>query len=315
VNRTTRSLVAGMVAIGLLFLAIRVFLAPPWHRTVEGDGWRARLPMPSLSPRRITEDRWTLLEAVGSARFRVGTMPLASTASRAMDQAAAELHASPLERIPIAAIQGLFVLSGSGKRWRATLLFPVGDRLFRVESFEDRGNALEPLQTVAGIAASLEIQPEGAPAISLDEEDLEGIVGPAIARHLVGMDTVFVWVYPLLLLIFGLVFLSVRFAGRLPARPPGAPPVRLAEAQVSLDFRKGRWVRRQTVGAIALDAEGLHLYTMGREVATVPSGDLRSVQRVPGSSPRRPFEVLQGPLRIRFHPSSPEAWEQALVQG
>lgn len=312
-NRTYRSLIVGMVALVLMLLGIRVFLSPPWSRAVSGDGWQARMPMPALSPRTVVEGPWRMVETVGAARFRIGAMP--SPGEMPLDQVAQELHCSPVERIPIRPLRGWFLLSGAQKSWRATLIFPLRDRVFRVEAWEDRGNAAEPLWAVASMAASLEAGPEGSLTVPLDQEDLEAIVRPAISRHLVGMDAIFPWMIPLVLLIFAVVLVAVRVSGRIPDRPPGSPPVILSEAQVSLEIRKGRFGRRQTVGALVLDSEGLHLYTMGRRFMTVPSRELASVRRVPGTRPGRPFEVVQESMRVRFHPGSPEAWERALARG
>lgn len=314
-NRTYRSLIAGMLAMMLLFWGIRVFLSPPWSRTVEGDGWRVRMPMPSLGPEAVVEGAWTLVEAIGSARFRVGTMPLSSPADQALDLAADELHRSPVERVPLPSIPGWFLLSGAGKSWRTTLIFPSGDRLFRVEAWEDRGNAAEPLWQVARMAASLETGPGGIPAIPADPENLEAVVRAAVGRHLVEMDAIFPWMIPLVGLIFAVVILMVRIAGRLPARPPGSPSARLSEADVSLEIRKGRLFRRRTVGALVLDSEGLHIFTMGREIVKIPAAQLSSLRRVPGTRSGRPFEVLQGRLRVLLYPRDPEAWERALSQG
>ncbi len=314
-NRTYRSLFAGMLAMMLLFLGLRVFLSPPWSRTVEGDGWRAQMPMPSLGPEKVVEGPWTLVEAVGSARFRVGTMPLSLPAGRALDLAADDLHCSPVERVPLPSMPGWFLLSGAGKSWRATLIFPSGDRLFRVEAWENRGNAAEPLRQVARMAASLEMGEEGVPAMPVDPDALEAIVGTAVGRHLIGMDAILPWMVPLVGLIFGVVFVVVRIAGRIPPRAPGAPPARLAEAGVSLEIRKGRLVRRQTVGALVLDSEGLHVFTMGREIVKVPAAQLTSVRRAPGTRSGRPFDLRQDNLRILFYPRDPEAWERALSQG
>lgn len=299
-------------AVALVLGGLSAFLAPGWFGPVEGDGWRAELPRLALAPARYAEGPWTFVAATGSAEFRVGTRPANGPTAVVLAESATAWHPRPVERIAVPSLDGTFLLSGRGKQWRATLLFPAGGRIFAVESVESRGNAAEPLLAVSRIAASLEVEGPGFPFVAPPREVLEAAVRPAVERHLVGMGVILPGLLPILLVTLGVALAVLWYGGRLPERAPGAPPPLLAEANVFLEMRRGRWQFRQTVGALVLDADGLRVFTLGREVARIPRPEFPTIRRVPGRGPRRPFEVHRADLRVRFAPSDPARWALAL---
>lgn len=307
-NRAMRPLWIGFGVFLFSFLGMAVFLIAPWSRPVAGDGWQARLPIPTLPPKATTEGPWSLIEAVGSARFRVGLMPFRGDSVDEMVRTVHEFHPRPVERVSLTSVPGVFLLSGSKKYWRATLLFPVEGRLFRAEALEDHGNAADPLFRVSSMAASIGVGSGGAPALAMDPEELDHLLRPLISRHLVGTWTVFRWMIPFLALLLGFSLTIIRLAGRLPTRPPGAPVPYRAEAYVPLDIHRGRFVRRKTIGALVLDSQGLHISSLGRPILEVPQRELGMVQEIRQGDPSSGYEVVRGPIRVRFHPKDPAAW-------
>jgi len=293
-----------------VFAGLSLFLEPRLFAPVEGDGWRSELPRLALSHETRTDGPWTSVSRTGAATFRIGTRPLEGAPSADLEAAAAAIHPHPCERIPIPSLSGTFLLSGRGKSWRATLLFPAGGRLFAVESVENRGNAAEPLFAVSRMAARLEV--DGAPLfVAPDAQDLDAAIRPAVNRHLVGMGAVMPVIVPVLLLALGITFALVAFGGRVPARGPGEPPAILSEGHVALTMKRSWWQYRQTVGAMVLDDRGLHVSTLGREVLFVPTSDLHAIRRGAGFGSKRPFVVVKAGLEVRFAPADPHRWERA----
>ncbi len=297
----------------LVFCALHLFLQPRWFRTVEGDGWRTDMPMLALSPTRSTEGPWTFVGTDGSASFRVGTLPMSGEPGPALDAAEAALHPRPVERIDVPSLGGRFLLSGRGKSWRASLLFPAGGRVFDVESLEGRGNAAEPLFTVARMVAALEIDASGTSFAAPPEETLDDVIRPAVARHLAGMDTMLPVLVPILLLAFTVAFATIRVSGRVPEPAPGMPPPLRVEGNVFISLRRSRWVFRKTMGALVLGPEGLHVSSLGRELAFVPTSGLGSIRRLPGTGRNRPFRFERNGLEVRFLPDDPDAWQRMFV--
>lgn len=294
------------------FVVLTAVLTPTWLTPVAGDGWTADLP------RFGTHEAW---ERNGWKARRVGFATSLTVAARPMDgPPAAEVAAATtdaigprtVEDVPIPAIDGRFVLSGGGKCWTATLLFPADGRLFWIGSEVRGSNAAESMTVVSRVAASLRLAGTSEPALGLDARDLlDAVVTPAVERHLFPMRRGLPLMALVLALGLGLGTALAAWGGRVPKRPPGSGPVRLAEARVWVVLR-GRWQYRGTVGAAVLDGDGLSVYVMKRRVGHVPAAELHAVRRENGRLGGTSFAFERDGMRVRFTPADPARWAAAL---
>jgi hypothetical protein len=295
-----------------LFAALGVALSPALLAPVAGDGWTADLPR--FGTHHAWErNGWTARQVAFATSVTIAVRPMDGPADAEVAAAARDARgARTVEDVAIPQAGARFVLSGGGKCWDATLLVPAGGRLFWIAAETRGSNAAESMSVVSRVAASLRLADADGPALAPDARAaVDAVVVAAVERHLFPLRKGL----PLMALaLAGALALGTALAawgGRLPERPAGSGPARLAEARVWVVLR-GRWQYRGTVGAAVLDGDGLSVYVMKRRVGHLPAGELHAVRRDIGRFGSTSFAFERDGMRIRFTPAAPERWAAAL---
>lgn len=306
--------ISGLALLGSLglFAILMAVLTPVWLAPVEGDGWTADLPR--FGTHEAWErNGWQARRVAFATSVMVAVRPMDGPPSDAVADAAQDaIGKRTVEDVAIPAIEGRFVLSGRGRSWTATLLFPADGRLFWVASEARGSNVAESMTVVSRVAASLRLNGAAEPALGRDaRRALDVVVVPAVERHLFPMRHGLPLMVLLLALGLGFGTALAAWGGRLPKRAPDSPPVRLAAARVWIVLHRP-WRYKSTLGAVVLDDDGLSVFVMARRVAHVPAGELYTVRREIGRAGNATYAIERDGLLVRFTPNDPAPWAAAL---